>query len=77
MRIVLPSLGNELVTLIKDSSLAYMVGVNELFKVSRNIMSITYDVVTIYVAVSLLYLIMTSIISYGIKRIEKRWNKAC
>lgn len=77
VRTVLPALGNEFATLIKDSSLAYIVGVNELFKQSRTIMSSTYDVVTVYIATALLYFIMTSLISLCIKYWEKKWSKTC
>lgn len=77
LRIVLPALGNEFITLVKDSSLAYIIGVNELFKESRNITNITYDVLTIYVAVTLLYLIMTYSVTLSLQILEKRWNRSC
>ncbi|MCF7900193.1 amino acid ABC transporter permease [Candidatus Babeliales bacterium] len=76
-KIVLPALASELVTLIKDSSLAYIIGVNELFKQSRAIMSSTYDIITLYIAVSLLYFIMTFTVSCAIDLLEKKWNKLC
>lgn len=77
LRIVLPALGNEFITLIKDSSLAYIIGVNELFKESRNLMSLTYDVMTIYVAVTLLYLLMTYSLTLLITNLEKEWDASC
>ena len=77
LRAVLPSLGNELVTMIKDSSLAYIIGVNELFKESRNLISTTYDVMTIYVAITLLYFIMTHSLTLLIKQAEKQLEKPC
>lgn len=77
IRVVLPAMASELITLIKDSSLAYIIGVNELFKQSRAIMSTTYDVVTLYVAVALLYFIMTSLLALALQIIEKRWDNVC
>jgi len=77
IRIVLPAIGNELVTLIKDSSLAYIIGVNELFKQSRAIMSTTYDVITIYILVALLYFMMTATLSFVLAMIEKKWGESC
>lgn len=77
LRIVLPALGNEFITLVKDSSLAYIIGVNELFKESRNITNVTYDVLTIYVAVTLLYLIMTYSVTLSLQILENRWNRSC
>ena len=77
LRIVLPSLGNEFITLIKDSSLAYIIGVNELFKEGRNLTNLTYDVITIYVAVTFLYLIMTYSLTLCVQELEKRWDASC
>ena len=77
IKVVLPALGNEFATLIKDSSLAYMIGVNELFKEGRNIMSNTYDVMSVYVAITLLYLIMTYCVTFCVDKLEKKWNEVC
>lgn len=77
LRVVLPALGNEFITLIKDSSLAYIIGVNELFKEGRNLTNVTYDVLTIYLAVTLLYLIMTYSLTLLLQATEKRWDASC
>jgi len=74
LRTTLPSLGNEFVTLIKDSSLASLIGVNELTKQANFIKSKTFDAITVYFAVAILYLIMTSTISFLVSRLEKRMN---
>lgn len=71
-RVVLPALGNELVTLIKDSSLASIIGVMELTKEASIIRSRTYDAFSILLAVSLIYLILTGILSFCIKKYEAR-----
>ncbi len=71
---VLPSIGNELVTLIKDSSLASVIGVVELTKEGSILRSRTYDVFTSFAAVGLIYLVITSLISYAINHLEKRMN---
>lgn len=71
---VLPSLGNEFVTLIKDSSLASIIGVTELAKEGRIIISRTYDSLTIFAAMALLYLAVTWTVSYIVYRLEKRMN---
>lgn len=74
-RITLPAIGNELITLIKDSSLASMIGVMELTKEASVIRSRTYDAFSILVAVSLIYLILTATLSYCLKKYEKRIKK--
>lgn len=71
-RVVLPALGNEFVTLIKDSSLASMIGVAELSRQGRLIISRTYDAISIFLAVAILYLIITTAISLIIAKLEQR-----
>ncbi len=72
IRVVLPALGNEFITLVKDSSLASIIGVAELSKQGRIITSRTYDAITVFFAVAILYLIITSVISFLISWIERR-----
>lgn len=74
-RIILPMLGNELVTLVKDSSLASIIGVMELSKEASVIRSRTYDAFSILLAVSLIYLILTATLSFCIKKYEKRLKR--
>lgn len=76
LRSVLPALGNELVTLIKDSSLASTIGVMELFKEGKNIINQTYDAITIYIVVALIYLLITSAVSFVMRSIEARMVNA-
>jgi His/Glu/Gln/Arg/opine family amino acid ABC transporter permease subunit len=76
-RAIFPSLGNEFVTLIKDSSLGYIIGVHELFKESRNLMNVTYDVITVYAAVTLFYLVLTYSVTLLLREYEKSWERAC
>ncbi len=74
LRVVLPALGNESVTLIKDSSLASLIGVMELYNQGKVVISHTYDALTIYCAIAAIYLIMTTTLSYCFNRLEKRLN---
>ena len=71
-RTVFPSLGNECITLIKDSSLASVIGVGELTHQGAIMMSRTYDALTTYAGVALIYLIMTSIFSILLYFLEQR-----
>lgn len=74
IRVVLPALGNELVTLIKDSSLASVIGVVELTKEGMLMRSATYDVITSFAAVGLIYLCMTTTLSLAFGYLEARMN---
>lgn len=75
LAVVLPALGNELITLVKDSSLASTIGVMELTKEGSIIKSQTFDALTVYCAVALFYLVITSILSYCVSRLELRMNR--
>ncbi len=72
--IVFPALGNELITLVKDSSLASIIGVMELAKEAAVMRSRTYDVITTYTIVALLYLLLTGSIYLIMKLISKRMH---
>lgn len=74
LRVALPALGNEFVTLVKDSALASVIGVSELSKQGRFIISKTYDGISVFFALATLYLIITSTISLIVAHLEKRMS---
>ncbi len=74
IQVVIPALGNEFITLVKDSSLASIVGIAELTKEGQIIASQTYDALTIYVAIALCYLLITTLLSLIVDQVEKRMN---
>jgi His/Glu/Gln/Arg/opine family amino acid ABC transporter permease subunit len=74
LRITLPALAGECITLIKDSSLASVIGVMELYKEVRALMNQTYDVISVFCLAALLYLIMTSIASCIFYILERKMN---
>jgi His/Glu/Gln/Arg/opine family amino acid ABC transporter permease subunit len=73
-RISLPGLTNELTSLIKETSILMVIGVAELTKVSKDIVARELDPMTIYVAAALLYLLMTSTISFFTHKIQGRYR---
>jgi len=75
IRTVLPALGNEFITIIKDSSLASTIGVVELYRQASYIRGRTYDVFTPYLAMALIYLTMTTTLSLVISYTERRLNR--
>lgn len=72
---VLPALGNEFITLVKDSSLASTVGVMELTKEASYIKNQTYDALTVYCIIGIMYLLLTTPLSLLVARLEKRMNR--
>ena len=76
VRVVLPALGNEFIVLIKDSSLASIVGVMELTKEGEIITSQTYDALTVYTAVAITYLIITTTLTLIVDHVERKMKHA-
>jgi arginine/lysine/histidine transport system permease protein len=74
LSIVVPALGNELITLIKDSSLASIIGVTELYMEGTIIRNQTYDALSAYTAVAATYLILTSSLTFMVHGIEKYFS---
>jgi arginine/lysine/histidine/glutamine transport system substrate-binding/permease protein len=72
IRRVLPPLANEFITLIKDTSLAAVIGFDELFRQGQLMVATTYRAFEIYIAVALVYLVMTTSASLLFKRLERR-----
>ena len=67
----LPSIGNEIITLIKDTSLVYALGLTEIFKIARSIS--TRDVtIAPYLVVGCIYLLITAIITKILGLAEKK-----
>ncbi|EPP35538.1 amino ABC transporter, permease, 3-TM region, His/Glu/Gln/Arg/opine family domain protein [Chlamydia ibidis] len=74
LRNILPSLTNEFITLIKESSILMVVGVPELTKVSRDIVARELNPMEMYTITAGLYLLMTSAFAY-IARFAERKKK--
>jgi len=72
LRHALPSLTNELVTLVKETSVLMIIGVAELTKVGKDIVARELDPMTIYLAAAALYLCMTSGLSSMTHYLQKR-----
>lgn len=73
-RIALPGLGNLFMILMKDTALVSVVGLEELMRVTTFAVGRTKEPFTFYLAAAVIYLILTSIASYGLRRMEKRAN---
>mgnify|MGYP001331204316 CR=1 FL=1 len=70
---IIPATGNELMTLVKDTSLAQVIAIEELFDVATSAGSKYFSTVPIIVA-ALFYLIMNTIVEVSFKVIEKKLN---
>lgn len=72
-RRVLPTVTNEVITLIKDTSLAYTVSVVEMFTVAKQISAAETDMTALFVA-GLMYYVFNFAVAFGMERLEKRLN---
>jgi polar amino acid transport system permease protein len=72
LRLSLPPLVGQFVSLIKDSSLLSVIAVNEFTQAARDINSITYSTLECYIPLALGYLILTLPISLWTRSLEKR-----
>jgi polar amino acid transport system permease protein len=72
IRLSLPPLVGQFVSLIKDSSLLSIIAVNEFTQTARDINSITYSTLECYIPLALGYLILTLPISLWTRSLEKR-----
>ena len=74
-KVVLPALGNEFIVLIKETSVAGYVAVQDLTKGGDIIRSRTYDAWTPLIIVALIYLLLTCIFSLAVKKLEVNLRK--
>ncbi len=72
MRIALPPLVNNFVSLLKDSSLAYVIGVVELSNIGNRIQSVTFQPIPVFLTVAAIYLILTSVMTQISGAIERQ-----
>ncbi|NMW85962.1 amino acid ABC transporter permease [Peptoniphilus sp. AGMB00490] len=69
---ILPALVNEFITLIKESSITYTVGVGELMYAGKSISSATFDLVRPFIFTACIYFIMTFSLSKAMGLLERR-----
>jgi len=72
-KIVLPSVGNEVVNLVKDSSLIYVLGLGDLLRAGKIAMSRDVSLVPM-IAVSIIYLILIGLLTLLSKKIERHYS---
>ena len=73
---ILPALGNEFITLIKETSIGAYIGLVELTKASDIIASRTYDYFFPLIIIACIYLCITFVLSRIFDRLERKMNHA-
>ena len=74
IRIVLPPISNETINLVKDTSLIYILAMNDLLRVARTIVQRDFDMMPFLVA-AVFYLLMTFVLTWVFKRLEVRYGR--
>jgi His/Glu/Gln/Arg/opine family amino acid ABC transporter permease subunit len=73
---VLPAIGNEFISLLKETSVIGFLGVMDMTRVAQRVISRTADPYFPYIAIALVYLGMVCILNYFVKKLEKRLAKS-
>ena len=75
MRVIIPPTGNETISMLKTTSLAFVASVPELFTRSQQIASANFRVIELAIVASIWYLAMTSILTVGQYYIERHFAR--
>nr|WP_289221817.1 amino acid ABC transporter permease [Lactobacillus gallinarum] len=73
IKIVLPSIGNEVINLVKDSSLVYVIGLGDLLRAGNVAMARDVTLIPL-VLVGVIYLLLISICAFVLKKLEKHFS---
>lgn len=69
---ILPTMGNEFITLIKETSVVSFIGATDLYKTFNDMGSNTYEFMVPYLVMGMIYILLVSMIALGIKIMERR-----
>lgn len=73
-RLILPPVSNETITLVKDTSLVYVLAMNDLMRTTRNLVQRDFDITPFLVA-GVFYLLATLVLTMLFERLEKRFSR--
>ena len=74
IKIVLPPISNETINLVKDTSLIYILAMNDLLRVARTIVQREFDMTPFAIA-AIFYLVMTFALTWIFKKLEAHFGK--
>ena len=73
---VLPALGNELITLVKETSVVTVIGLRDLTKGAMIVQSKTYQALVPYVAIAAIYLVIVMFLTWIMGKMERRLRES-
>ena len=71
---ILPPVSNETITLVKDTSLIYVLALNDLLRVARGVVQRDFSF-TPFIVAAAFYLVMTLVLTWGFQYLEKKYAK--
>jgi polar amino acid transport system permease protein len=75
MRVIIPPIGNETIGMLKMTSLASVISLNELLQSVTNIYALNYQTIPLLMVASIWYLIVTSVLTIGQHFIERHYSR--
>ena len=69
---MIPPLGNEFIALIKNSALVSLLTITDLMHEGQKIISVSYRSLEVYLAVALVYFVLTNVTSLALRQVERR-----
>ncbi len=73
---ILPALGNEMITLLKDTSLVSVIALRDVTKQAQNIVTKTYQAFVPYISLAIIYLVIVIILTKLLGIVERRLRKS-
>lgn len=74
-RIALPAFGNHMISLVKDTALVSVIGLNEIMFTAKMATSVTDKPFTMFAVVAVIYLAFTTVLTKGFRRLEARASR--
>jgi polar amino acid transport system permease protein len=75
MRVIIPPTGNETISMLKNSSLVYVIAVSELLYTVTLIYSVNYKTIPLLIVASIWYLVATTVLSIGQYFLERHYGR--
>lgn len=75
VRVITPSLANEVITIFKSTSLVSVIGYSELLTTVQTIYATNFDIIPLLTVAVIWYLVLTSVAMFGQSRLEKRFGR--
>lgn len=69
---ILPTVGNEFITLVKETSIVSFVSAVDLYKAFRSIAAANYEYMVPYICMAIIYMVLVLVIAALVKLMEKR-----